>query len=74
MPLPPPAPAPFNPGMSATDLLAYERTLALSKMAANPALMSQHAALKQAAAMGMGAGASQAIYDGGYQSANAVFY
>uniref|UniRef100_A0A0E0J4D9 RRM domain-containing protein n=1 Tax=Oryza nivara TaxID=4536 RepID=A0A0E0J4D9_ORYNI len=73
-PLPPPAPAPFNPGMSATDLLAYERTLALSKMAANPALMSQHAALKQAAAMGMGAGASQAIYDGGYQSANAVFY
>nr|AAD27631.1 putative nucleolysin [Oryza sativa Indica Group] len=73
-PLPPPAPTPFNPGMSATDLLAYERTLALSKMAANPALMSQHAALKQAAAMGMGAGASQAIYDGGYQSANAVFY
>uniref|UniRef100_J3N9M4 RRM domain-containing protein n=1 Tax=Oryza brachyantha TaxID=4533 RepID=J3N9M4_ORYBR len=73
-PLPPPAPAPFASGLSATDLLAYERTLALSKMAANPALMGQHSALKQAAAMGMGAGASQAIYDGGFQSANTVFY
>ena len=38
-------------------------------MAANPALMGQHAALRQAA-MGMGAGASQAIYDGGFQSLN----
>lgn len=58
-PLPPPALA----------LISYERSLTLSKMAANPALMGQHAALRQAA-MGMGAGASQAIYDGGFQSIN----
>jgi nucleolysin TIA-1/TIAR len=35
-------------------------------MAANPGLMGQH----RQAAMGMGAGASQAIYDGGFQSVN----
>ncbi|XP_072989521.1 oligouridylate-binding protein 1-like [Typha latifolia] len=66
-PLPPPA-APF-PGLSAADLLAYERTLALSKMASSQSLMhaqGQHA-LKQAA-MAMGVGASQAIYDGGFQN------
>ncbi|XP_062197094.1 oligouridylate-binding protein 1B-like isoform X2 [Phragmites australis] len=68
-PLPPPAPAPFPAGVSATDLLAYQRTVALSKMAANPALMGQHA-LKQAA-WGMDAGASLAIYDGGFQGVNA---
>jgi nucleolysin TIA-1/TIAR len=68
-PLPPPALAPYTPGMSAADLFSYERSLALSKMAANPGLMGQHAALRQAA-MGMGAGASQAIYDGGFQSVN----
>ncbi|PPS15794.1 hypothetical protein GOBAR_AA04769 [Gossypium barbadense] len=65
-PLPPPA-APL-PGLSATDLLAYERQLAMSKMGGVHALMhpqGQHP-LKQAA-MGVGAaGASQAIYDGGY--------
>ncbi|XP_044981235.1 oligouridylate-binding protein 1B-like [Hordeum vulgare subsp. vulgare] len=66
-PLPPPASAPYTPGVSAADLISYERSLALSKMAANPALMGQHAALRQAA---MGAGASQAIYDGGFQSVN----
>ncbi|KAJ3675542.1 hypothetical protein LUZ60_004584 [Juncus effusus] len=70
-PLPPPAAAPFPAGLSATDLLAYERQLALTKMAAsNQALMGQHA-LKQAA-MGMGAGASQAIYDGGFQNVSAA--
>ncbi|KAJ4814537.1 Oligouridylate-binding family protein [Rhynchospora pubera] len=70
-PLPPPGPAPFPAGLSATDLLAYERSLAISKMAAsNQALMGQHA-LKQAA-MGMGAGASQAIYDGGFQNVTAA--
>ncbi|XP_008782821.1 oligouridylate-binding protein 1B-like isoform X2 [Phoenix dactylifera] len=72
-PLPPPAAAPF-PGLSATDLLAYERSLALGKMGSSQqALMhaqSQHA-LKQAA-MGMGAGASQAIYDGGFQNVSAA--
>ena len=66
---PPLALAPYTPGVSAADLFSYERSLALSKMAANPALMGQHAALRQAA-MGMGAGASQAIYDGGFQSVN----
>ncbi|XP_010654411.1 oligouridylate-binding protein 1B isoform X3 [Vitis vinifera] len=70
-PLPPPAAAPL-PGLSATDLLAYERQLAMSKM--GHALMhpqGQHP-LKQAA-MGMGAaGASQAIYDGGFQNVAAA--
>ncbi|KAF5733488.1 nucleolysin TIAR [Tripterygium wilfordii] len=71
-PLPPPAAAPM-PGISATDLLAYERQLAMSKMGGVHALMHpqvQHP-LKQAA-MGMGAGASQAIYDGGFQSVAAA--
>ncbi|KAK2645065.1 hypothetical protein Ddye_020260 [Dipteronia dyeriana] len=64
-PLPPPAAA-HMPGFSATDLAAYERQMALSKMALmHP--QGQHA-LKQVG-MGMGgAGASQAIYDGGYQN------
>ncbi|XP_062154998.1 oligouridylate-binding protein 1B [Alnus glutinosa] len=72
-PLPPPAAAPL-PGLSATDLLAYERQLAMSKMGSVHALMhpqGQHP-LKQAA-MGMGgAGASQAIYDGGFQNVAAA--
>ncbi|KAK8448045.1 hypothetical protein SEVIR_8G206700v4 [Setaria viridis] len=68
-PLPPPAPSPFLAGVSATDFLAYQR-LALSKIAANPALMGQHA-LKQAT-LGMDTGASQAIYDGGFQGINAA--
>ncbi|KAM1155870.1 hypothetical protein ACFX13_027296 [Malus domestica] len=66
-PLPPPA-AVHIPGFSAADLVAYERQLALSKMGGAQALMlpqGQHA-LK--AAMGLGAGASQAIYDGGYHN------
>ncbi|XP_077230295.1 oligouridylate-binding protein 1B-like [Tasmannia lanceolata] len=71
-PLPPPSAAPF-PGLSAMDLLAYERQMALTKMGSGQgALMhaqGQHA-LKQAT-MGMGAGASQAIYDGGFQNAAA---
>ncbi|XP_052183587.1 oligouridylate-binding protein 1B [Diospyros lotus] len=72
-PLPPPGPAPL-PGLSAADLLAYERQLAMSKMSGVHALMhpqGQHP-LKQAA-MGMGAaGASQAIYDGGFQNVAAA--
>ncbi|CAK9150102.1 unnamed protein product [Ilex paraguariensis] len=72
-PLPPPAPAPL-PGLSATDLLAYERQLAMSKMGGVHALMhpqGQHP-LKQTS-MGIGAaGASQAIYDGGFQSVAAA--
>ncbi|XP_031092759.1 oligouridylate-binding protein 1B-like [Ipomoea triloba] len=74
-PLPPPAPAPL-PGLSATDLLAYERQLAMSKMGGVHALMhpqGQHP-MKQVS-MGMGAaGASQAaaIYDGGFQSVAAA--
>lgn len=62
------------PGLSANDLLAYERQLAMSKMGGVHALMhpqGQHP-LKQAT-MGMGAaGASQAIYDGGFQSVAAA--
>ncbi|KAK1264340.1 Polyadenylate-binding protein RBP47B [Acorus gramineus] len=65
-PLPPPAAAPF-PNIS-TDLLAYERQLALSKMGSGQAALMQAQgphAIKHAV-MGMGGGASQAIYDGGY--------
>lgn len=68
-PLPPPSAA-HMPGLSVADLSAYERQMALSKMGGVQALMHPHGqhALKQAT-MGMGAGASQAIYDGGYQNA-----
>ncbi|CAN1287407.1 Oligouridylate-binding protein 1B [Linum perenne] len=68
-PLPPPAAAPMHGGVSAAELLAYERQLAMSKMGEG-----QHH-LKQAAMGGMGvgaAGASQAIYDGGYQNVSAA--
>lgn len=73
-PLPPPAvPAPL-PGLSANDLLAYERQIAMSKMGGGVHTLmhpqGQHP-LKQAA-MGMGAGASQAIYDGGFQNVAAA--
>ncbi|KAL5171441.1 Oligouridylate-binding protein 1B [Glycine soja] len=67
-PLPPPAAASL-PGLSATDLLVYERQLAMSKMGGVHALMhpqGQHP-LKQAAI-----GASQAIYDGGFQNVAAA--
>ncbi|RZB58994.1 Oligouridylate-binding protein 1B isoform B [Glycine soja] len=66
-PLPPPAAASL-PGLS-TDLLVYERQLAMSKMGGVHALMhpqGQHP-LKQAAI-----GASQAIYDGGFQNVAAA--
>ncbi|KAJ1401090.1 RNA-binding domain superfamily [Sesbania bispinosa] len=66
-PLPPPA-AVSLPGLS-TDLLAYERQLAMSKMGGVHTLMhpqGQHP-LKQAAI-----GASQAIYDGGFQNVAAA--
>ncbi|GAV61421.1 RRM_1 domain-containing protein [Cephalotus follicularis] len=72
-PLPPPAAVPL-PGLTASDLLAYERQLAMSKIGGVHPLMhpqGQHP-LKQAA-MGMGAaGASQAIYDGGFQNVAAA--
>lgn len=71
-PLPPPAAAPM--GLSTSDLLAYERQLAMSKMGGVHALMHPQAPhpLKQAA-MGMGAaGSSQAIYDGGFQNVAAA--
>ncbi|XP_071911254.1 oligouridylate-binding protein 1-like isoform X1 [Coffea arabica] len=56
-PLPLPAVA-HMPGFSATDLAAYERQIALSKMAGAQALMHPQG-------QRIGA-ASQAIYDGGY--------
>lgn len=62
-------------GLSAADLLAYERQLAMSKMGGVHALMhpqGQQHPLKQAV-MGLGAaGASQAIYDGGFQNVAAA--
>ncbi|XP_057514225.1 oligouridylate-binding protein 1B-like isoform X2 [Actinidia eriantha] len=72
-PLPPPAAAP-SPGFSAMDILSYERQLAMSKMGGVHTLVhpqGQHL-LKQAT-MGMGAaGASQAIYDSGFQNVAAA--
>ncbi|KAF5190070.1 Oligouridylate-binding protein [Thalictrum thalictroides] len=70
-PLPPPAAAPF--GLSATDLMTYERQLAMSKMGAQGLMHPQGHALKQGP-MGMAgsAGASQAIYDGGFQNVAAA--
>jgi len=67
-PLPPPT-AVHMPGLSATDLVAYERQIALSKIGGAQALMHPQGqyALKQAA-MGMGsAGAGQPIYDPSFQ-------
>lgn len=62
--------------LSAVDLLAYERQLAMSKMGLGvggvhgPPMMGQHPFKQMGMGMGMGgaAGASQAIYDGGFQS------
>ncbi|KAG6782292.1 hypothetical protein POTOM_011688 [Populus tomentosa] len=71
-PLPPPAAAPL-PGISATDIFAYERQLTLSKMGGVHPFMPPHGQLPlKQAAMGMGAGASQAIYDGGFQNVAAA--
>ncbi|KAK3022150.1 hypothetical protein RJ639_045289 [Escallonia herrerae] len=72
-PLPPPAPGPL-PGLSATDLLTYERQLAMSKMGGVHALMHPQGQLPmKQGSMGMGAaGASQAIYDGGFQNVAAA--
>uniref|UniRef100_A0A0D9X1G7 RRM domain-containing protein n=1 Tax=Leersia perrieri TaxID=77586 RepID=A0A0D9X1G7_9ORYZ len=67
-PLPPPA----APSLTAAELLEYQRALALSKMASSQALMqaqAQQHLLKQA--MGMGAGASQAMYDGSFPNVGA---
>ncbi|XP_020588498.1 oligouridylate-binding protein 1-like isoform X2 [Phalaenopsis equestris] len=67
-PLPAPAATPF-PTLSAADLLTYERALALSKMGVGQTLMpgQTNPALKQAG-LPLGAGASQAIYDAGFQN------
>ncbi|XVE53946.1 hypothetical protein DITRI_Ditri03aG0043200 [Diplodiscus trichospermus] len=70
-PLPPPAAA-HLPGLSAANLAAYGRHMELSKYGGAQIMSMMHPqeqlALKQAA-IGMGAtGASQAIYDGGYQN------
>lgn len=67
-PLPPPAIGVQMPGISAAELLAYERQLALAKMGGSQAYMNQQAHLplnlKPAGAMGMGA--AGAMYDGSY--------
>ncbi|KFK35662.1 hypothetical protein AALP_AA4G020900 [Arabis alpina] len=65
-PLPPPVPVPVH-GMSTMDLVAYQRQLNLAKM--HP--QAQHS-LRQA---GLGvnvAGASAAMYDGGFQNVAAA--
>lgn len=54
------------PGLTATDLAAYERQMALGKMAAAQALM--HHPQGQHAYKQVGMGTSQAIYDGGYHN------
>lgn len=52
------------PGFSAADLVAYERQLALSRMGMG---MGAQALMQPQAQQRFGAaGASQAIYDGGY--------
>ncbi|XP_010542384.1 PREDICTED: oligouridylate-binding protein 1C-like [Tarenaya hassleriana] len=70
-PLPPPVPG----HVSAAELLAYEQQLAMSKMGGVNPLMhhpqGQHP-LKQAAALG--AGASAAMYDGGFQNQHLMYY
>ncbi|GKV17962.1 hypothetical protein SLEP1_g28405 [Rubroshorea leprosula] len=68
-PLPPPAPA-YMPGLSSTDLAAYQRQMTISKLGSTQTLMHPQGqlALKHA---GMGSGAAglgQAIYDGGFQN------
>ncbi|KAL1218915.1 Oligouridylate-binding protein 1A [Cardamine amara subsp. amara] len=66
-PLPPPVPVQV-PSLSAMDVLAYERQLAMAKM--HP--QAQHS-LRQAAALGLNvAGASAAMYDGGFQNVAAA--
>jgi nucleolysin TIA-1/TIAR len=71
-PLPPPAPAPV-PGLSAADLLNYERQLALSKMASVNALMHQQGQHPLRQAHGINAaGATAAMYDGGFQNVAAA--
>lgn len=67
-PLPPPS-AVHMPGIAAADIAIYERQMALSKMGGAQALMHPQGQHALKAAMGMGAaGASQAIYDGGYHN------
>ncbi|GJN11034.1 hypothetical protein PR202_ga29193 [Eleusine coracana subsp. coracana] len=62
-PLPPPAASSFTD----SDIIAYEPAMALNRMASAQALLhAQAEQLKQAPPMGMGAGASQAMYDGSY--------
>ncbi|PSS20761.1 Oligouridylate-binding protein like [Actinidia chinensis var. chinensis] len=58
-PLPPPAAAHMPPGLSAADLVPYERQLALSKMGAQAMMQLQGQRIGAA-------GASQAFYDGRY--------
>ena len=61
-------------GLSPSDLLAYERQIAMSKMGGvHPLLHPQMQLPIKQGSMGMGAaGASQAIYDGGFQNAAAA--
>jgi len=66
-PLPPPAAAPY--GLSADDLMSYNRQIGMSKMgsAAQALMHPQAPQAYKTAPMGMGSGA-QALYDGGFQN------
>ncbi|XP_023761963.1 oligouridylate-binding protein 1B isoform X3 [Lactuca sativa] len=68
-PLPPPVAAPM---LSAADLLAYERQLAISKMGMGGLMHPSQHHFKQGGMSVGAAGASQAIYDGGFQSVAAA--
>ena len=60
--------------LSAADLLAYERQLAMSKMGGMPGI-GVHPFKQPPMGMGMGmggAGASQALYDGSFQNVAAA--
>ncbi|KAL6656956.1 hypothetical protein ACP70R_004736 [Stipagrostis hirtigluma subsp. patula] len=66
-PLPPPAVS----GGADADIIAYGRAMALSRMASNQALLQAQTQHLKQAAMGMGAGATQAMYDGSLQNLGA---
>ncbi|KAJ8774030.1 hypothetical protein K2173_009461 [Erythroxylum novogranatense] len=70
-PLPPPAAAPLQGSISASEILAYERQLAMSKIH-HQDLQGQHPLRQTAMGMGASAGTSQAIYDGGFQNVAAA--
>ncbi|XP_062189818.1 oligouridylate-binding protein 1-like isoform X2 [Phragmites australis] len=66
-PLPPPAAS----SLTDADIIAYGHAMALSRMTSSQALLQAQAQHLKQAAMGMGADASHAMYDGGFQNGGA---